>query len=774
MLLGFILSLGPDRLAGQTVLPEQQISSMQTLVQGYPDLSASRSRVFANWLSYIEAPRIGVGYAQSVDRGTSWINQVGFPIADQDESVSQPSASCLDLLGRTHFAAGGGAVQYFRGAGFSPTVWAPPAICLANMLKRSHYVTGMACEAGGGVVYAASTEASFDLLTDLSSVVLSRSLDGGIIWDPPSYPSSGTSLGQSMVVVTDGTLYVSFVDIASGHLLVRRSSDRGTTFGAPVVAATMRDNLGTRPFGWNRRYNIEGDFIYPSYRKVNLAPNFPALAVDGSSGPTRGNLYLVWSEYPEGTISPATVTLGSGSGNNSFATALLAPLDSDVSGSMPDIHVSSTARYIAFDGAAGQTVWIDGTASPNQHSYYLFWEMPNGSRPFAYAAYLTSPDPAFGRTAPIILTLPYTGRYYLRLDPPNGSSLSFQFRLRTYEPSATSVSRDMRDIVLVRSTDGGQTWSGKVRVNHDPPGADQHQPNVAVDDHGNVYVAWYDRRGIPAGDSVHAYAAVSVDGGLSFGSDLKLSSRPSGWSGVAEPQFELFPGELIGDRIAIAAGDNYGLVAWADLRNWPARSDVYAARIVDVPTAVAAVSDFAAVAMAEGVSLSWHLNDPRGITGMRIHRSESGGPESPVSDEIPATAQAARLEFLDTSAEPGRSYSYRLQIRSGTQVAWLGPVAVDTPQRISSLAWRAAWPNPFGRSTSITLAVPRPADGAVRVYDVQGKEVRTLAEGRFEPGERTLQWDGRDAAGNATAPGIYFLSAQVGDEQARLRLARVQ
>ncbi len=26
----------------------------------------------------------------------------------------------------------------------------------------------------------------------------------------------------------------------------------------------------------------------------------------------------------------------------------------------------------------------------------------------------------------------------------------------------------------------------------------------------------------------------------------------------------------------------------------------------------------------------------------------------------------------------------------------------------------------------------------------------------------------------ATAPGIYFLSAQVGDEQARLRLARVQ
>ncbi len=590
---------------------------------------------------------------------------------------------------------------------------------------------------------------------------------------PSERLSNPACMGPSIAVDAGGVIHVAYVDYLLGAVLTRRSVDGGVTFGLTNNAGMVFDNFGALPFGWGRSGRNQPPLAYPTFRKSDLAPNFPALAVDRSNGPTRGNLYLVWAEYAEGTISPATVNLGVGNGNTSFATALLAPLNCNVGGSMPDIHVSSTARYIAFDGAAGQTVWMDGTASPNQHAYYLFWEMPGGSRPFAYAAYLTSPDPAFGRTAPIILTLPYTGRYYLRLDPPNGSSLSFSFRLRTYEPSATSVSRDMRDIVLVRSTDGGQTWSGKVRVNHDPPGADQHQPNVAVDDQGNVYVAWYDRRGVPAGDSVHAYAAVSVDGGVSFGSDLKLSSRPSGWKGVAEPQFELFPGELIGDRIAIAAGDNYGLVAWADLRNWPTRSDIYAARIVDVPTAVNAVSDFAAEAVADGVRLSWHLNDPRGIAGMRIHRSESGGPESPVSDEIPATAQAGRLEFLDASAEPGRAYSYRLQIRSGTQVEWLGPVAVDTPLRISSLSWRAAWPNPFAQRTLVKLAVPRPADGSIRVYDVQGKAVRTLAEGRFEPGERTVEWDGRDAAGGLAAPGLYFVAAEVGGERARLRIARV-
>ncbi len=487
----------------------------------------------------------------------------------------------------------------------------------------------------------------------------------------------------------------------------------------------------------------------------------------------RGNLYLVWAEYAEGTISPATSSHGSTTSNFSYDTAKLVPLDCDASGSMDEIHQSNRARYFAFDGAAGQTAWIDGTASPNQHGYHLYWEFPSGPRTLAYTAYLTSADPGFGRTAPIIFSLPYTGRYYLRVDPPIGSSLSFTFRLRTYQPSTNSVSRDMRDIVRIRSTDGGQTWSGKVRVNHDPPGTDQHQPNVAVDGRGNVYVAWYDRRSIPAGDSVNAYAAVSVDGGLSFGPDLRLSSRPSGWSGVAEAEFDLFPGELVGDRIAIAAGDDYALVAWADLRNWPTRSDIYAARIVDIPTATLAVSDLRADATPDGIRLAWLVNDARAVSALRVHRQVEGEPEVALGDGDMRPTQSGRLEFVDATAEPGRTYAYRLEVRGTTGVAWLGPVEATMPERIASLAWRAAWPNPFGRRTSIKLAVPRQSEGAVRVYDVQGKEVRTLAEGRFEPGERTLEWDGRDTAGNATAAGIYFVAAEVGGEHANLRVVRV-
>lgn len=297
-------------------------------------------------------------------------------------------------------------------------------------------------------------------------------------------------------------------------------------------------------------------------------------------------------------------------------------------------------------------------------------------------------------------------------------------------------------------------------------------PNVAVDGRGAVYVAWYDRRGIPFGDSANAYASVSSDGGLTFGPDLKLSSQPSDWfwGAVLGARFN---GELIGDRIAIAAGDDYGIVAWPDMRNSPDRSDIYAARIVEVPTAVEAVSDLRGESTADGVRLTWVVNDRHAVSGLRVHRMGADGIELPLGDAELIPLREGEFEYLDASGEPGQEYAYRLAVRSGSATRWLGPVSVQVPARITALAWRAAWPNPFARRTSVKLAVPRAADGAVRVYDIQGKSVRTLAEGRFEPGERTVVWDGRDASGGVAAPGLYFVSAEVGGATAMLRLARI-
>jgi hypothetical protein len=230
---------------------------------------------------------------------------------------------------------------------------------------------------------------------------------------------------------------------------------------------------------------------------------------------------------------------------------------------------------------------------------------------------------------------------------------------------------------------------------------------------------------------------------------------------------------LVGDRIAVAAGDGFGLVAWADFRDWPTRSDVYAARIIDAPTAVNAVSDLTAEPVADGVRLTWYVNDARPVSGLRILRAGEDVAEAPLGEGEMTPSREGQLEYLDTTAEAGRTYEYRLRVRSGEKLDWLGPLTVQVPAHVTALAWRAAWPNPFARRTSVKLAVPRVAEGSVRVYDVQGKQVCTLSAGRFEAGEHVLEWDGRDGTGGIAAPGLYFVTAQVGGERTQLRVARI-
>ncbi len=64
----------------------------------------------------------------------------------------------------------------------------------------------------------------------------------------------------------------------------------------------------------------------------------------------------------------------------------------------------------------------------------------------------------------------------------------------------------------------------------------------------------------------------------------------------------------------------------------------------------------------------------------------------------------------------------------------------------------AAAPNPARGGTRFDFGAPLPARATLRVFDVQGRAVRVL---EAPAGARTLDWDGRDAAGVALAPGRY-------------------
>jgi hypothetical protein len=66
------------------------------------------------------------------------------------------------------------------------------------------------------------------------------------------------------------------------------------------------------------------------------------------------------------------------------------------------------------------------------------------------------------------------------------------------------------------------------------------------------------------------------------------------------------------------------------------------------------------------------------------------------------------------------------------------------------------YPNPFRQRTTIDVEIPEARTVRLVVYDVSGREVRTLLDGPCTPGRSTVTWDGIGDDGLRAASGLYF------------------
>ena len=66
------------------------------------------------------------------------------------------------------------------------------------------------------------------------------------------------------------------------------------------------------------------------------------------------------------------------------------------------------------------------------------------------------------------------------------------------------------------------------------------------------------------------------------------------------------------------------------------------------------------------------------------------------------------------------------------------------------------FPNPFNPVTAIQFSTASSGRVELRVYDIAGRVVRTLAEGVRTVGHHDVTWDGRDDIGVAVASGVYI------------------
>ena len=112
------------------------------------------------------------------------------------------------------------------------------------------------------------------------------------------------------------------------------------------------------------------------------------------------------------------------------------------------------------------------------------------------------------------------------------------------------------DAWLVKSNDGGNTWSQPVRVNDDPPGKHQFFTWMAIDQsNGYLYFVFYDRRNYED-NNTDVYMARSTDGGATF-TNFKISSEPF------LPNSNIF----FGDYTNLTAHNNVIRPIWARCHN---------------------------------------------------------------------------------------------------------------------------------------------------------------------------------------------------------------
>jgi hypothetical protein len=74
------------------------------------------------------------------------------------------------------------------------------------------------------------------------------------------------------------------------------------------------------------------------------------------------------------------------------------------------------------------------------------------------------------------------------------------------------------------------------------------------------------------------------------------------------------------------------------------------------------------------------------------------------------------------------------------------------------------FPNPFNPLTTISFEVPEANEGPRRVilsvFDLRGRNVKTLVEGEVAPGRHDVVWDGTDERNREVPSGIYFCTLQ--------------
>ncbi|MDP8209104.1 MAG: T9SS type A sorting domain-containing protein [Candidatus Electryonea clarkiae] len=162
-------------------------------------------------------------------------------------------------------------------------------------------------------------------------------------------------------------------------------------------------------------------------------------------------------------------------------------------------------------------------------------------------------------------------------------------------------------------------------------------------------------------------------------------------------------------------------------------------------------SDFAYTHLTRDGSIA---SDEYGENGVYLTSAFNQQSELYIAPDGEHGVLTAWTDFRGTMVEEHQDDVYIMRVNDLTVTNGVGKnSSVETP-----MVWQldTAYPNPFNPSTTIAFSVPTASKITLTVFDVLGREVTRLVDGKISAGKQSVVWNGRDSRGGQAASGMYF------------------
>jgi len=106
--------------------------------------------------------------------------------------------------------------------------------------------------------------------------------------------------------------------------------------------------------------------------------------------------------------------------------------------------------------------------------------------------------------------------------------------------------------------------------------------------------------------------------------------------------------------------------------------------------------------------------------------------------------------------EPGEFHIYTTIRLPKPEDDILNEVTRETQQVVTNFDLEQNFPNPFNPSTEIRFDVLKNSLVTLKIYDILGREVKTLVNNQLNNGRYSVTWNGDNNSGERVSSGIYF------------------